>query len=156
MPCNTFYSCLSNKYSLSICNSTAPALFLYLTILPRLFVISLSLQLLLALHSMKMSAFAMNIICALFLLFLPVLVNSDSHGVTFLYPQSTDITLNYMDTVNVTYLSPFSSPKLYTFCVNTTNPQENQQSKFRITHSSRSSAITLSPLLPRTIQDHWC
>ena len=43
----------------------------------------------------------------------------DDHGVTFLFPNITtqsDLTLYYMDTVNVSYISPFPSPNLYTFC----------------------------------------
>jgi hypothetical protein len=47
------------------------------------------------------------------------LTQADNHGVTFLYP-TQGLTLNYLDTVNVTYLSPFPTPKLYTFCVNST------------------------------------
>ncbi|KAI1329079.1 hypothetical protein F5Y16DRAFT_367362 [Xylariaceae sp. FL0255] len=41
-------------------------------------------------------------------------IGSD-HGVSFEYPV-TGLTLNYMDSINVTYESPFSSPLLYTFC----------------------------------------
>ncbi|KAK0101108.1 hypothetical protein ONS95_012908 [Cadophora gregata] len=36
--------------------------------------------------------------------------------VTFLYPAGPGLVLNYMDTVNVTYTSPFARPLLYTFC----------------------------------------
>jgi hypothetical protein len=41
----------------------------------------------------------------------------DSHGVTFLYPTGNH-TFYYLDTINVTYLSPFASPLLYTYCNN--------------------------------------
>ncbi|KAM7206052.1 hypothetical protein V8F20_002834 [Naviculisporaceae sp. PSN 640] len=38
-----------------------------------------------------------------------------NHGVVFAYP-TTDQLYNLMDTVNVTYTSPFPTPDLYTFC----------------------------------------
>ena len=37
------------------------------------------------------------------------------NGVTFLYPAGGEM-FYYLDTVNVTYTSSFSSPYLYTFC----------------------------------------
>ena len=44
----------------------------------------------------------------------------DDHGVTFLYPNATThpelMTMYYLDTANVTYISPFKTPLLYTFC----------------------------------------
>lgn len=42
------------------------------------------------------------------------------HGVTFLYPVD-GLTLNYLDTINVTWTSNFSSPQLFTFCTNKTD-----------------------------------
>jgi len=41
------------------------------------------------------------------------------NGVTFLYP-TAGLTINYLDTVNVTYESNFTSPLLYSFCTNST------------------------------------
>ncbi|KAL2259716.1 hypothetical protein VTK26DRAFT_6507 [Humicola hyalothermophila] len=38
-----------------------------------------------------------------------------NHGVVFIYPTEGHI-YNYMDTVNVTYTSPFPTPNLYLFC----------------------------------------
>jgi len=38
-----------------------------------------------------------------------------NHGVVFIYPTKDQI-YNLMDTVNVTYTSPFPTPNLYTFC----------------------------------------
>lgn len=38
-----------------------------------------------------------------------------NHGVVFIYPTKDQI-YNTMDTVNVTYTSPFPTPNLYTFC----------------------------------------
>lgn len=37
-------------------------------------------------------------------------------GVTFLYPPA-GLTFNYLDTINVSYTSPFSSPYLVTYCL---------------------------------------
>lgn len=42
-------------------------------------------------------------------------VRGDDHGVTFLFP-TRGIAFHYLDIVNVTYLSPFPHPNLYTFC----------------------------------------
>jgi hypothetical protein len=39
----------------------------------------------------------------------------DTHGVTFLYPTGNK-TFYYLDTVNVSYVSPFATPLMYTFC----------------------------------------
>jgi len=44
----------------------------------------------------------------------------NNNGVIFLSP-TPGLTVNYQDTVNVTYESPFPSPKLYTFCRNATD-----------------------------------
>ncbi|PVH79860.1 hypothetical protein DL98DRAFT_532699 [Cadophora sp. DSE1049] len=38
-------------------------------------------------------------------------------NVTFIYPAGPGLVFNYMDTVNVTYKSPFQRPLLYTFCL---------------------------------------
>ena len=38
-----------------------------------------------------------------------------NHGVIFIYPTSNQI-YNMMDTVNVTYTSPFPTPNLYLWC----------------------------------------
>jgi len=39
-----------------------------------------------------------------------------NHGVVFLYPATKDLIFNLMDTINVTYTSPFPTPNLYAFC----------------------------------------
>lgn len=52
---------------------------------------------------------------ALSCLFLFGLILADDHGVVFLYPPS-GLTVNYKDTVNVSYTSNFSNPQLITFC----------------------------------------
>ncbi|KAK0654758.1 hypothetical protein B0T16DRAFT_337 [Cercophora newfieldiana] len=49
-----------------------------------------------------------------------------NHGVVFIYPTKDQI-YNYMDTVNVTYTSPFPTPNLFTFC----NPNAKQISMQR-------------------------
>lgn len=46
------------------------------------------------------------------------------HGVTWLYPPAGRI-LNYLDTINITYTSPFASPLLYTWCRNASMPQDD-------------------------------
>lgn len=46
---------------------------------------------------------------------------ADNHGVAFLYP-TEDLTFNYLDTINVTYTSPFPKPELWIFCTNYTDP----------------------------------
>ena len=51
---------------------------------------------------------------------LVTLIIGDDHGVVFLYPTS-GLTLNYLDTVNVSYTSHFTSPLLYTFCYDPNN-----------------------------------
>jgi hypothetical protein len=38
-----------------------------------------------------------------------------TNGVVFIYPTKDQI-YNFMDTVNVTYTSPFPTPNLFTFC----------------------------------------
>lgn len=42
---------------------------------------------------------------------------ADDHGVVFLYPPK-DLTVNYLDTINVTYTSLFPEPQLWIFCQN--------------------------------------
>ena len=44
-----------------------------------------------------------------------VVSGAEKNFVTFLYPPA-GLTLNYMDTVNVSYTSQFPKPVLYTFC----------------------------------------
>lgn len=39
-----------------------------------------------------------------------------ANGVTFLYPPDDSLTLFHLDTVSVSYLSPFPKPLLFTFC----------------------------------------
>jgi hypothetical protein len=39
----------------------------------------------------------------------------DNHGVVFTFPTEGQV-FNKMDTVNVTYTSPFSTPNLYLWC----------------------------------------
>jgi len=48
-------------------------------------------------------------------LFLLDVIMADDHGVVFLYPP-VGLTVNYKDTVNVSYTSNFGSPQLVTFC----------------------------------------
>lgn len=51
-------------------------------------------------------------------LLLPVVAGQDddpNHGVVFIYPTKDQI-YHTMDTVNVTYTSPFPTPNLYLFC----------------------------------------
>jgi hypothetical protein len=48
-----------------------------------------------------------------------LLVEADDHGVTFLYP-TAGLEFNWLDTINVTWISPFQAPLLYTFCLNDT------------------------------------
>jgi hypothetical protein len=55
-----------------------------------------------------------------YLTFLGSVLAENSHGVKFLFPTTGQI-LNYQDTVNVTWTSPFPKPLLYTFCLNSTN-----------------------------------
>ncbi|KAF7897130.1 hypothetical protein EAF00_005358 [Botryotinia globosa] len=45
---------------------------------------------------------------------------ADDHGVVFLYP-TDNVTINYLDTVNVTYTSPFPEPQLWIYCQNITD-----------------------------------
>lgn len=45
----------------------------------------------------------------------PSAAADDNHGVTFLFP-TEGLTFYYLDTINVTYLSDFPHPNLYTFC----------------------------------------
>ncbi|KAG4030418.1 hypothetical protein MFRU_012g01520 [Monilinia fructicola] len=45
---------------------------------------------------------------------------ADDHGVVFLYP-TEDLTFHYLDTINVTYTSPFPTPQLWIFCQNATD-----------------------------------
>ncbi|TGO34115.1 hypothetical protein BHYA_0212g00200 [Botrytis hyacinthi] len=45
---------------------------------------------------------------------------ADDHGVVFLYP-TDNLTINYLDTVNVTYTSPFPEPQLWIYCQNITD-----------------------------------
>ncbi|KAF7879459.1 hypothetical protein EAF04_000655 [Stromatinia cepivora] len=42
---------------------------------------------------------------------------ADDHGVVFLYPPK-NLTVNYLDTINVTYTSLFPEPELWIFCQN--------------------------------------
>jgi len=50
---------------------------------------------------------------------LELMFADDYHGVVFLYLNSR-LALNFCDTVNVTWTSPFPKPMLYTFCYNAT------------------------------------
>ncbi|KAH8600684.1 hypothetical protein B0O99DRAFT_736732 [Bisporella sp. PMI_857] len=43
-------------------------------------------------------------------------IKLNKNGVAFLFP-TEGLELNYLDTVNVSYISPFESPLLYTFCL---------------------------------------
>ncbi|TEY46282.1 hypothetical protein BOTCAL_0317g00020 [Botryotinia calthae] len=45
---------------------------------------------------------------------------ADDHGVVFLYP-TDNLTINYLDTDNVTYTSPFPEPQLWIYCQNITD-----------------------------------
>ncbi|KAI9646014.1 hypothetical protein NHQ30_005452 [Ciborinia camelliae] len=45
---------------------------------------------------------------------------ADDHGVVFLYP-TANLTFNYLDTINVTYTSPFPEPQIWVFCSNATD-----------------------------------
>ena len=54
-----------------------------------------------------------------YLMLLELILADDDHGVVFLYPNS-GLALNFRDTVNVTWTSPFPKPMLYTFCYNAT------------------------------------
>lgn len=66
----------------------------------------------------------------LLVVFAAVTVNAapNENGVEFLFP-TDGLTLNYMDTINVTYTSPFPKPLLYTFCTNKTNTKKLIESK---------------------------
>ena len=63
---------------------------------------------------------ATDIIAALLLSSSSVFAAPTQHGVTFLFPVP-GLTLYYLDTVNVSYTSTFSSPSLLTFCSNGNN-----------------------------------
>jgi len=54
------------------------------------------------------------------ILFITSFALAGENGVTFLYP-TEGLTLNYLDTINVTYLSGFEAPVLYLFCSNITS-----------------------------------
>ncbi|KAB8296949.1 hypothetical protein EYC80_002357 [Monilinia laxa] len=45
---------------------------------------------------------------------------ADDHGVVFLYP-TENLTFHYLDTIDVTYTSPFPKPQLWIFCQNATD-----------------------------------
>jgi hypothetical protein len=49
----------------------------------------------------------------------------NNHGVTFLFPTAGQV-LNYQDTINVTWTSPFPKPILYTFCYSATTNKQYQ------------------------------
>ena len=54
----------------------------------------------------------------------------NKNGVEFLFPaDNSSLTLNYLDTIVVTYNSPFENPLLYTFCTNVSNTKDLIQSK---------------------------
>ncbi|KAH8786318.1 hypothetical protein F5882DRAFT_122929 [Hyaloscypha sp. PMI_1271] len=61
------------------------------------------------------SVFKSFLLCYLSLL--GFTLSANNHGVRFLFPTTNQI-LNYQDTVNVTWRSPFKNPLLYTFCYN--------------------------------------
>jgi len=42
---------------------------------------------------------------------------SGDHGITFLYPVD-GLDVHYLDSVNVSWTSNFSEPRMYTFCIN--------------------------------------
>lgn len=54
----------------------------------------------------------------------------NKNGVEFLFPpDNSSLTLNYLDTIVVTYNSPFDNPLLYTFCTNVSNTKDLIQSE---------------------------
>lgn len=54
----------------------------------------------------------------------------NKNGVDFLFPvDNSSLTLNYLDTIVVTYTSNFTNPLLYTFCTNVSNTKDLIQSK---------------------------
>ncbi|CAG8959466.1 hypothetical protein HYFRA_00001364 [Hymenoscyphus fraxineus] len=69
-----------------------------------------------------------------------------NHGVTFLYPP-TGLSPNYLDTINVTYTSPFPDPLLYTWCRNASNPSDLVQKRLdRVTPYNGTLSVILDYL----------
>ncbi len=58
------------------------------------------------------------IVFSVYILFFP-LAGADNHGVTFLYP-TAGLAFNWLDTINVSWISRFQAPLLYAFCLNDT------------------------------------
>ncbi|KAH7378050.1 hypothetical protein BKA64DRAFT_248383 [Cadophora sp. MPI-SDFR-AT-0126] len=60
--------------------------------------------------------------------------------VKFLYPPA-GLTFNYLDTVNVTYTSPYKKPKLYTYCLRYNGGSQVERNEFA--HPNTSYALIL-------------
>ncbi|KAI9049609.1 hypothetical protein LZ554_006635 [Drepanopeziza brunnea f. sp. 'monogermtubi'] len=66
----------------------------------------------------SLASFDFLLLLPLLLLFVPLVLAAGNKDVAFLYPPAAGaLTLNYMDTVNVSYTSPFAKPLLVTFCM---------------------------------------
>ncbi|KAE9374309.1 hypothetical protein N431DRAFT_481549 [Stipitochalara longipes BDJ] len=66
----------------------------------------------------------------------------NNHGVDFLFPTDGQI-LNFQDTINVTWTSPFPKPILYTFCYNSTTNNAHQEAVQRVTPYNGSQLVQL-------------
>ncbi|PVH79861.1 hypothetical protein DL98DRAFT_655232 [Cadophora sp. DSE1049] len=65
----------------------------------------------------------------------------NDNGVKFLYPPA-GLTFNYLDTVNVTYTSPYKKPKLYTYCLRYNGGSQAEKGN-QFAHPNTSFALIL-------------
>jgi len=73
-----------------------------------------------AFRNMSRYSFASVVTFSLSVLLCVSSVRADDpdHGVTFQYPINDMPDVHYLDSVNVSWTSNFSSPKMFTFCAN--------------------------------------